>query len=388
MLDAGLRTNRRPTVEAAPSMNNYLRASSYLEGSLEMHSTISEGELNNLGLTCPICLNFFCDAISMPCGHTFCRVCLLQTTRLSPDGRSCPMCRVRLSIPDPFTYSANEAINQKVRSTVPKAEYARRARSIDAALIELQKAEQHSLPVFYMGPGCTVGECITLRLLETQFQLLIGRAVEGKRVFLYGDGVPAIGKYAVVVLIMDARSSLHGRSVVGVGVERVQMNKVWTDETAKGLYYASCACRAVPEGLEPSVPMPLISPPELLPVFYRSSGTGVGRTVALRLCQPRYIMMVRYMMGSGGPERFVYSKYEPSDGMEAVLVGVQRIRWKQSEESHIYLEGKGLQEGYLQMVHVETGTEGLHFAVFVPRTDGSTAEKEQSGCLSRKCLVC
>jgi len=346
-----------------------MRATSYLGESAEVRSSASEGELNNLGLACPICLGFFCDAVSLPCGHAFCRLCLLQTTRLSPDGRSCPLCRVPVVLLDPLTCEGDEGLNQRVQAMVSPEDYFRRQKSFDVALQELQKLEQHSLPVFYMGPGCTVGERVTLRLLETQYQLLITRAVEGKRTFLYGDGVPAYGKYAVVVQVMDARSSNQGRTVVGIGMERVQMTRVWTDENAKGLYYAQCSSR-MPAYIGPQIgPTPVITNPDLIPVFYRSSGTAVGRLVALRLCQPRYIFMFRLIMGPTGSERFIYAKYEPTNGLQAVMVSVQRVRWKPNEEQHVYLEGKGVQEGTLQGVVVPPGGEGLHFAVFQPTTD-------------------
>eukprot|EP00667_Euglena_gracilis_P005474 EG_transcript_5518 len=363
------------------------RQRSYLsvEGGMEVKSTVSEGELNNLGLACPICLNFLCDAISLSCGHSFCRLCLLQTTRLSPDGRNCPLCRLPVALPDPYTCHGDDALNRRVQALVSNEEYARRSRSIDVALQELQKTEMHSLPVFYMGPGCTVGERVTLRLLETQYQLLISRAVEGRRMFLYGDGIPGPSKYAVVVQIVDARNTPEGRSVVGVGVERVMMTNVWTDENAKGLFYAQCACRAALGPARELPPPPIVPALDLLPVFYRSSGTGVGRLVALRLCQPRYIFMVRYIMGASGPERFLYARSDPTNGLSAVMVAVQRIRWKHNEEQYIYLEGKGVQEGALQDVQVVAGTEGLFFA----RWQGNPmipVGPSQSGCLGKCCV--
>merc|ERR1719265_776309 len=42
---------------------------------------------------CPVCISFLCDPLTASCGHLFCRICLIKSTRLSPTGRLCPLCR-------------------------------------------------------------------------------------------------------------------------------------------------------------------------------------------------------------------------------------------------------------------------------------------------------
>ena len=44
-------------------------------------------------LTCPICLDVLFEPLTLRCGHSFCRACLLGSTKLAPDGRCCPQCR-------------------------------------------------------------------------------------------------------------------------------------------------------------------------------------------------------------------------------------------------------------------------------------------------------
>jgi primosomal protein N' len=41
-------------------------------------------------LSCPICSEYYREAITVPCGHTFCRECLIKSTREKP---VCPVCR-------------------------------------------------------------------------------------------------------------------------------------------------------------------------------------------------------------------------------------------------------------------------------------------------------
>ena len=38
-------------------------------------------------LECPVCVSFLVEPLTLDCGHSFCRACLLQSTRLAPDGR-------------------------------------------------------------------------------------------------------------------------------------------------------------------------------------------------------------------------------------------------------------------------------------------------------------
>ncbi|XP_075768890.1 zinc finger protein RFP-like isoform X1 [Pelodiscus sinensis] len=44
-------------------------------------------------VTCPICLEYFTDPVSIKCGHNFCRACLSQYWGESDPNFSCPQCR-------------------------------------------------------------------------------------------------------------------------------------------------------------------------------------------------------------------------------------------------------------------------------------------------------
>ncbi|XP_075769306.1 E3 ubiquitin-protein ligase TRIM11-like [Pelodiscus sinensis] len=46
--------------------------------------------------TCPICLEFFTDPVSIECGHNYCRACLSQCWGESEPNFSCPQCRVTI----------------------------------------------------------------------------------------------------------------------------------------------------------------------------------------------------------------------------------------------------------------------------------------------------
>lgn len=42
-------------------------------------------------LECGVCLSLVCEPVSLSCGHTFCRTCLVSALRRS--AKKCPCCR-------------------------------------------------------------------------------------------------------------------------------------------------------------------------------------------------------------------------------------------------------------------------------------------------------
>ncbi|CAM4655935.1 unnamed protein product [Caretta caretta] len=43
--------------------------------------------------TCPICLEYFTDPVTLECGHNFCRACIAQCWEGPDTAASCPQCR-------------------------------------------------------------------------------------------------------------------------------------------------------------------------------------------------------------------------------------------------------------------------------------------------------
>uniref|UniRef100_A0A8C3T744 Zinc finger protein RFP n=1 Tax=Chelydra serpentina TaxID=8475 RepID=A0A8C3T744_CHESE len=46
-----------------------------------------------LGSTCPVCLEYFTEPVTLECGHNFCRACMARCWRGSDTAASCPQCR-------------------------------------------------------------------------------------------------------------------------------------------------------------------------------------------------------------------------------------------------------------------------------------------------------
>ena len=131
-------------------------------------------------LQCSICLDFYFEPLTLKCGHTFCRACLLQSTKLAPDGRSCPQCRALIAIADPLTHPADAAITASVAKAVPAAMIEQRSLQATKALEALARSAASALPVFVMRPGgqseMRPGAHISLHFFEPRYRILIRRA--------------------------------------------------------------------------------------------------------------------------------------------------------------------------------------------------------------------
>jgi len=205
-----------------------------------------EKDLLDKGLQCSICMEFFNAPLTLPCSHTFCRVCLLQSTQLAPDGRACPQCRAPIQIKDPLRESANTAIEAQVQETVP-ADVLESRQQLDLKKLEELDVKQRSrLPIFSMaGAASRPGESVALHFFEPRYKILIRRAWEGNHSFLCTQSRPREGDTGLLVKVSSARFLADGRAnIQGSGVQRVTLGRVWVEEGTDGLYYAE-----VPQGI-------------------------------------------------------------------------------------------------------------------------------------------
>ncbi|XP_072318255.1 E3 ubiquitin-protein ligase rnf168 [Eucyclogobius newberryi] len=73
---------------------------------------------------CPICLEVFVEPVTLPCAHTFCKVCFLESVYKAT--LCCPLCRKRVStwarLHNRKNSLVNEALWKKIQSTFPQSE--------------------------------------------------------------------------------------------------------------------------------------------------------------------------------------------------------------------------------------------------------------------------
>lgn len=220
----------------------------------KVSSVTREEALLQSGLACPICMEFFCEPLLLGCGHAFCRLCLLKTSRLAPDGRQCPNCRSPIQLEDPAGHPTDEALRMRVLEIVPAEEVAARTAADKHALVELAAQAQTRLPVFYMyGNATRVGQEVCLHFFEPRYRILIRRAWEGNRRFLCTQQEPRVGDRALIVEVDSAFFRRDGRADVHVrGVEVTTLRDVAVEDGADSLYYAEVEAPAASVSREPA----------------------------------------------------------------------------------------------------------------------------------------
>lgn len=187
---------------------------------------------------CPICFGFLCEPLTIACGHSFCRACLLESTRLSPTGRSCPLCRSQVDIKNPMTHPVDKDLERDVLAVVPLEDYHVRQKCSKDRLDELQHKADTQLPIFFMYPGTIVDAPVALHFFEPRYKILIRRAWEGSRLFIFCPCSPRRGDQGVLVRVSQAQFLADGRANIrGHGEQAVTLGNVWVEEGTGGLFY-------------------------------------------------------------------------------------------------------------------------------------------------------
>jgi hypothetical protein len=130
-------------------------------------------------LDCQICYLLLHDPITTPCGHTFCRPCLLRTSDHATHP-VCPTCRSPILLPTPQNTPTNILINNLIHTLFPDA-------AADRAACET--SEQHGVsssgictPIFICTLALPSVTCF-LHIFEPRYRLMLRRCMAGDRKF-------------------------------------------------------------------------------------------------------------------------------------------------------------------------------------------------------------
>lgn len=141
--------------------------------------TSSEDEVKALSniLECPLCFCLICEPVSISCGHTFCRVCLVKSLRRHK--KRCPTCREICHI-SPENVPENIMIKSIVMTVDPQG-YASRLQELEA-----EKAQWSTVyPIFYYNTPMFPGSRLSLHLFEPRYKIMMQRVVNSTKSFAY-----------------------------------------------------------------------------------------------------------------------------------------------------------------------------------------------------------
>ncbi len=155
--------------------------------------------LLNSSLECSLCLCLICEPVSISCGHSFCRTCLVKS--LSRHKKKCPTCREICHV------SAENAAENIMIKTLALAI---NSDVYSARLIELQ-AEKETwntfYPCFYYNSTMFPGSKLALHLFEPRYKTMMQRVVNSSRKFAFVPNFTnyhaSVGDIALVADLKD-----------------------------------------------------------------------------------------------------------------------------------------------------------------------------------------
>ena len=129
-------------------------------------------------LDCQICYLLLHDPITTPCGHTFCRPCLLRTSDHATHP-VCPTCRSPVLLPTPQNTPTNILIDTLIHTLFPLA-------ATDRAQCETSERHASSsgidTPIFVCTLALPSVTCF-LHIFEPRYRLMLRRCMAGDRRF-------------------------------------------------------------------------------------------------------------------------------------------------------------------------------------------------------------
>jgi len=170
-------------------------------------------------LECCLCLKLYCEPVTTPCGHTFCRYCLMRSLDQSSN---CPICR------SVFHFWPDQPINVVIQNLIKKhftTEYKQRKEEMDNET----QPPNHQLPIFVLDVVLFPKMILPLHIFEPRYRLMIKRCLESNRQFGVVNGANAgIHGNGTIALIQTISHLPDGRSLVGtIGTQRFTIKEKW-----------------------------------------------------------------------------------------------------------------------------------------------------------------
>jgi Lon protease-like protein len=177
---------------------------------------------------CSVCLRFLHEPATLPCGHSFCRRCLVQC--LDHDLR-CPSCRADVPI-DSAAYQVNVMLAEALGLLFPSEAAERLSEMRDVPVVTHDGLQ--SFPLFVLEP-LMPGQTMSLHVFEPRYIRLTQRALTEPRLqrsfgmiapqLRHSNGLATHGTSAIIVHSSDAGG---GRFYLTVkGGRRFKVLRTW-----------------------------------------------------------------------------------------------------------------------------------------------------------------
>lgn len=173
---------------------------------------------------CTLCLKLLYEPVTTPCGHSFCRACLLQSM---DHGNKCPICRTVLFV-SPKTYPISVTLNNIIEKNFPE-EYAERKSEHES----LTRPGVDLIPLFVMD---VVLPCqkLSLNIFEPRYRLMVRRIMEGNHrmgMVIIDSATGSVADVACEVEIVECEPLPDGRFYLEVeGRRRFRILQSWDQD--------------------------------------------------------------------------------------------------------------------------------------------------------------
>ena len=166
---------------------------------------------------CVLCSKLLYEPVTTPCGHSFCRSCLVRAIDRTPHP-ACPMCRTVLHMEDPTALPITVVLRNAIQQCYPH-KYEIRRREAEAETPSAENA-MNRLPLFPLNAVVFPMQRFPMHIFEPRYRLMLRRIMLGSRKFglialkRTKEGTSELCNVGCVLEVTKAERFPDGRSLI------------------------------------------------------------------------------------------------------------------------------------------------------------------------------